>query len=161
MAPVAAAGGLDEDSGAHGGRGGLGAVSRRAFGHKPDCTDQVTAGPGFLDAVPIGEAVALYRLAPSTLRWWERQGVVAPTARRGGRRVRHSRPGGWRRTMRAETERLDERVERLTAARVDEATRLGLAGRDGVPGIRAVIAASGLKNLLLLAESGAEQRAAM
>ncbi|RSN72075.1 MerR family transcriptional regulator [Actinomadura sp. WAC 06369] len=100
------------------------------------------------DAVPIGEAAALYRLAPSTLRWWDRQGVVAPTARHGGRRFYGEddlrrlglaylcRVVGmmpldaaavvasgtadldtWRRTMRAEIDRLDERVERLTAAR--------------------------------------------
>lgn len=37
-------------------------------------------------AVRIGEAAALYGLAPSTLRWWERQGVLAPPDRDGGQR---------------------------------------------------------------------------
>ncbi|MDT0443119.1 helix-turn-helix domain-containing protein [Streptomyces johnsoniae] len=36
--------------------------------------------------VTIGEAAALYGVAPSTLRWWERQGVLRPPARAGGRR---------------------------------------------------------------------------
>lgn len=38
-------------------------------------------------SVSIGEAAALYGLAPSTVRWWERQGVLAQPARDGGRRV--------------------------------------------------------------------------
>ncbi|WEV24722.1 MerR family transcriptional regulator [Streptomyces sp. 71268] len=37
-------------------------------------------------AVSIGDAAALYELAPSTVRWWERQGVLSPPARDGGRR---------------------------------------------------------------------------
>ncbi|MFE0177546.1 MerR family transcriptional regulator [Streptomyces sp. NPDC059002] len=37
-------------------------------------------------AVSIGEAAALYGLAPSTVRWWERQGVLDPPAREGGKR---------------------------------------------------------------------------
>ncbi|MFK0246876.1 MerR family transcriptional regulator [Amycolatopsis azurea] len=37
--------------------------------------------------VRIGEAAALYDLAPSTLRWWERQGVLAGPARSGHRRL--------------------------------------------------------------------------
>ncbi|MFE6778985.1 MerR family transcriptional regulator [Streptomyces sp. NPDC057702] len=37
-------------------------------------------------AVSIGQAAALYGLAPSTVRWWERQGVLTPPARNGGRR---------------------------------------------------------------------------
>ncbi|GAB2768454.1 helix-turn-helix domain-containing protein [Amycolatopsis magusensis] len=36
--------------------------------------------------VRIGEAAALYGLAPSTLRWWEEQGVLTPPARADGRR---------------------------------------------------------------------------
>jgi MerR family copper efflux transcriptional regulator len=36
--------------------------------------------------VRIGEAAALYGLAPSTLRWWETQGVIHPPARDGPRR---------------------------------------------------------------------------
>ncbi|MEI5097982.1 MerR family transcriptional regulator [Streptomyces sp. PmtG] len=38
-------------------------------------------------AVSIGEAAALYGLAPSTVRWWERQGVLNPPAREGGKRL--------------------------------------------------------------------------
>ncbi|MER0243735.1 MerR family transcriptional regulator [Streptomyces sp. HSW2009] len=38
-------------------------------------------------AVPIGRAAALYGIAPSTVRWWERQGVLTPPALRGGRRL--------------------------------------------------------------------------
>ncbi|MEU7580417.1 MerR family transcriptional regulator [Streptomyces sp. NPDC041068] len=38
-------------------------------------------------AVLIGEAAALYGLAPSTVRWWERQGVLNPPARAGGKRL--------------------------------------------------------------------------
>ncbi|WP_207222717.1 MerR family transcriptional regulator [Herbihabitans rhizosphaerae] len=37
--------------------------------------------------VRIGDAAALYGLAPSTLRWWERQGVFAAPRLRGGQRV--------------------------------------------------------------------------
>ncbi|WP_097232733.1 MerR family transcriptional regulator [Streptomyces zhaozhouensis] len=37
--------------------------------------------------VTIGQAAALYGLAPSTVRWWERQGLLNPPARRGGRRA--------------------------------------------------------------------------
>lgn len=37
-------------------------------------------------AVSIGEAAALYGLAPSTVRWWERQGVLNQPAREGGKR---------------------------------------------------------------------------
>jgi len=37
--------------------------------------------------VSIGEAAALYGLTPATLRWWERQKVVAQPARDGGRRI--------------------------------------------------------------------------
>ncbi|MFE0104688.1 MerR family transcriptional regulator [Streptomyces sp. NPDC059009] len=38
-------------------------------------------------AVSIGEAAALYGLAPSTVRWWEQQGVLEPPAREGGKRL--------------------------------------------------------------------------
>src|ERR1051325_8355665 len=38
-------------------------------------------------SVRIGEAAALYGLTPSTLRWWEKQGVLEPPARDGGRRL--------------------------------------------------------------------------
>ncbi|MET8683158.1 MerR family transcriptional regulator [Streptomyces sp. NPDC004732] len=38
-------------------------------------------------AVLIGEAAALYGLAPSTVRWWEQQGVLNPPARHGGKRL--------------------------------------------------------------------------
>ncbi|MGW1279271.1 helix-turn-helix domain-containing protein [Streptomyces tsukubensis] len=37
--------------------------------------------------VSIGEAAALFGLAPSTVRWWERQGVLDPPARIGGKRL--------------------------------------------------------------------------
>ncbi|WP_218027882.1 MerR family transcriptional regulator [Streptomyces marincola] len=37
--------------------------------------------------VGIGEAAALYDIAPSTLRWWERQGVLPPPERVRGRRA--------------------------------------------------------------------------
>ncbi|MFI1678453.1 MerR family transcriptional regulator [Streptomyces sp. NPDC020607] len=37
--------------------------------------------------VLIGEAAALYGLAPSTVRWWEREGVLDPPAREGGKRL--------------------------------------------------------------------------
>ncbi|MBN9741363.1 MerR family transcriptional regulator [Amycolatopsis sp. A1MSW2902] len=37
-------------------------------------------------SVPIGAVAALYDLAPSTLRWWERQGVMAPPGRATARR---------------------------------------------------------------------------
>ncbi|MCF3119209.1 MerR family transcriptional regulator [Streptomyces arenae] len=35
----------------------------------------------------IGDAAALYGLAPSTVRWWERQGVLNRPARDGGKRL--------------------------------------------------------------------------
>ncbi|MFI0482532.1 MerR family transcriptional regulator [Actinomadura sp. 9N215] len=38
-------------------------------------------------AVTIGEAAALYGLTPSTLRWWEGQGLLDPPARAGGKRL--------------------------------------------------------------------------
>ncbi|CPT41725.1 Putative transcriptional regulator%2C MerR family [Mycobacteroides abscessus] len=37
--------------------------------------------------VNIGEAAALYDLAPSTLRWWEKQGVLSSPAQHSGRRT--------------------------------------------------------------------------
>ncbi|MGV9313932.1 helix-turn-helix domain-containing protein [Streptomyces sp. NPDC003691] len=37
--------------------------------------------------VSIGEAAALYGLAPSTVRWWEDRGVLDPPARAGGKRL--------------------------------------------------------------------------
>jgi len=37
--------------------------------------------------VSIGDAAALYWLAPSTLRWWERQGVLPLPDRVDGRRI--------------------------------------------------------------------------
>ncbi|MEU6126573.1 MerR family DNA-binding transcriptional regulator [Streptomyces sp. NPDC047123] len=39
------------------------------------------------DAVLIGDAAALYGLAPSALRWWERQGLLGPPDRVGGKRL--------------------------------------------------------------------------
>ncbi|WUI01813.1 MerR family transcriptional regulator [Spirillospora sp. NBC_00431] len=38
-------------------------------------------------AVTIGEAAALYGLTPSTLRWWEGQGLLDPPARAGNKRL--------------------------------------------------------------------------
>ncbi|WP_394814032.1 MerR family transcriptional regulator [Streptomyces litchfieldiae] len=35
----------------------------------------------------IGEVSALFGLAPSTLRWWERQGLISPRRTEGSRRV--------------------------------------------------------------------------
>ncbi len=46
----------------------------------------MSTGPVTKSAVSIGEAAALYELAPSTVRWWERRGVLTPPARDGGRR---------------------------------------------------------------------------
>jgi DNA-binding transcriptional MerR regulator len=37
--------------------------------------------------VRIGDAAALYGVTPSTLRWWERAGVLEPPGRIGGKRV--------------------------------------------------------------------------
>ncbi|MER5298661.1 MerR family transcriptional regulator [Streptomyces lasiicapitis] len=37
--------------------------------------------------VLIGEAAALYGLAPSAVRWWEQQGLLGPPAREGGKRL--------------------------------------------------------------------------
>ena len=37
--------------------------------------------------VQIGEAAALYGLAPSALRWWEKQGVLPEPDQNGGRRT--------------------------------------------------------------------------
>ncbi|SHF84472.1 helix-turn-helix domain-containing protein [Streptoalloteichus hindustanus] len=42
-------------------------------------------------AVHIGAAAALYDLTPSTLRWWERQGVLDPPGRDGHRRLYRER----------------------------------------------------------------------
>ncbi|GAA0935768.1 MerR family transcriptional regulator [Nonomuraea longicatena] len=39
------------------------------------------------DGVSIGQAAALYGLPPSTLRWWEAQGVLPEPPRVNGRRV--------------------------------------------------------------------------
>ncbi|GAA5039027.1 MerR family transcriptional regulator [Thermocatellispora tengchongensis] len=96
----------------------------------------------------IGEAAALYDLAPSTLRWWERQGVLTPSDRNGAQRLYREddlrrlglaylcRVVGmmplegtavvtsgrtdvatWRNTIREEIARLEERIERASAAR--------------------------------------------
>nr|WP_198151810.1 MerR family transcriptional regulator [Kibdelosporangium sp. MJ126-NF4]CEL19865.1 putative transcriptional regulator, MerR family [Kibdelosporangium sp. MJ126-NF4]CTQ97089.1 putative transcriptional regulator, MerR family [Kibdelosporangium sp. MJ126-NF4] len=39
-----------------------------------------------VEGVRISEAAALYGLSPSTLRWWEEQGVLGPLTRVDGRR---------------------------------------------------------------------------
>ncbi|QIS09650.1 MerR family transcriptional regulator [Nocardia arthritidis] len=38
-------------------------------------------------SMTIGEVSELLGVAPSTLRWWERQGLIAPAQRRSGRRL--------------------------------------------------------------------------
>ncbi|HEX2285387.1 MAG TPA: MerR family transcriptional regulator, partial [Mycobacterium sp.] len=38
------------------------------------------------DTVQIGQAAALYGLAPSTVRWWEKQGVLPPSRQTAGKR---------------------------------------------------------------------------
>ncbi|WP_198351731.1 MerR family transcriptional regulator [Streptomyces typhae] len=38
-------------------------------------------------SVLIGDAAALFGLAPSTVRWWESRGVLVPPARDGGKRL--------------------------------------------------------------------------
>lgn len=40
----------------------------------------------FMSTVSIGQAAKLFRLAPSTLRWWERQGVFGADRSSAGRR---------------------------------------------------------------------------
>lgn len=42
---------------------------------------------GHAARVQIGEAAALYGLAPSALRWWEKQGVLPEPGQTGGRRT--------------------------------------------------------------------------
>ncbi|GAA1600099.1 hypothetical protein GCM10009804_65980 [Kribbella hippodromi] len=39
-----------------------------------------------MSTVPIGPAAALYEVAPSTLRWWEREGVLGTDRGADGRR---------------------------------------------------------------------------
>lgn len=39
--------------------------------------------------VLIGEAAALFDLAPSTVRWWEKEGVLPPSRQAGGKRRYH------------------------------------------------------------------------
>jgi MerR family transcriptional regulator, copper efflux regulator len=38
------------------------------------------------DTVQIGQAAALFGLAPSTVRWWEKQGVLPPSRQAAGKR---------------------------------------------------------------------------
>ena len=38
------------------------------------------------DTVQIGHAAALFKLAPSTVRWWEKQGVLPPSRQAAGKR---------------------------------------------------------------------------
>ncbi|MET9966657.1 MerR family transcriptional regulator [Streptomyces sp. NPDC006356] len=40
-----------------------------------------------IEAFTIGEAAALFGLAPSTLRWWEKQGLVKPKRQGAARRL--------------------------------------------------------------------------
>lgn len=96
--------------------------------------------------VPIGQAAARYDLAPSTLRWWETQGVLPEPPRVNGRRVytetdlrriglaylccvtaampldqacvvtTASRNADWTSTVRRHAEVLEERIARLRGA---------------------------------------------
>jgi MerR family transcriptional regulator, copper efflux regulator len=38
------------------------------------------------NTVQIGQAAALFELAPSTVRWWEKQGVLPPSQQAAGKR---------------------------------------------------------------------------
>jgi MerR family copper efflux transcriptional regulator len=99
------------------------------------------------ELVTIGEAAARYGLATSTLRWWERQGLLEPAERRGGQRrygpaelrriglIHLARNTGlmsldqigallvgapgkhWHETVRDRIRDLDQQVERLITAR--------------------------------------------
>jgi MerR family copper efflux transcriptional regulator len=99
------------------------------------------------ELVAIGEAAARYGLATSTLRWWERQGLLEPAERRGGQRhygaaelrriglihlarntglmsldqigaLLAGEPGRhWHETVRDRIRDLDHQVERLITAR--------------------------------------------
>jgi MerR family copper efflux transcriptional regulator len=99
------------------------------------------------ELVTIGEAAARYGLATSTLRWWERQGLLEPAERLGGQRrygpaelrriglIHLARNTGlmsldqigtllagapgkhWHETVRDRIRDLDQQVERLATAR--------------------------------------------
>ncbi|MHA6628761.1 MerR family DNA-binding transcriptional regulator [Pseudonocardia sichuanensis] len=96
--------------------------------------------------ISIGQAAALFGLAPSTLRWWESQGVLPEPPRANGRRVytetelrriglaylccvtgamplekaavvtSASRNGHWQSTVRRHAELLEEKIEELQSA---------------------------------------------
>lgn len=100
-----------------------------------------------LQGVSIGRAAALYGLAPSTLRWWEQEGLLPEPPRVGGQRVydevalrriglaylccvtgamplaeaapvTSGRHGGaWRESVSRHVERLDAELRRLQGAR--------------------------------------------
>lgn len=97
--------------------------------------------------VSIGQAAALYGLAPSTVRWWESQGVLPEPPRVNGRRVYTetelrriglaylccvtgampldqasvvtSGTGNrdWQRSVRRQAEAIEEKIQRLVSAR--------------------------------------------
>ncbi|WP_086821609.1 MerR family transcriptional regulator [Allokutzneria sp. NRRL B-24872] len=97
--------------------------------------------------VSIGRAAALYGLAPSTLRWWESQGVLPEPPRVNGRRVytetelrrvglaylccvigdmplgqasvatTGSRTSRWQSTVLGHAERIEEMIKQLQSAR--------------------------------------------
>ncbi|WP_017596078.1 helix-turn-helix domain-containing protein [Nocardiopsis potens] len=97
--------------------------------------------------VSIGQAAALYGVAPSTLRWWESQRVLPEPPRAGGRRVyteaelrrvglaylcrvtgampleqasvvtSGSRNAHWQRTVKRHAEVLEEKIRELRSAR--------------------------------------------
>ncbi|MEU5980056.1 MerR family transcriptional regulator [Streptomyces sp. NPDC047315] len=100
-----------------------------------------------LRGVSIGQAAALYDLAPSALRWWESQRVLPAPPRVRGRRVytetelrriglaylccvtgampldeasvvtSGSRDGDWQETVRRHARVIEEKIERLQGAR--------------------------------------------
>ncbi|MFI6291601.1 MerR family transcriptional regulator [Nonomuraea sp. NPDC050790] len=99
-----------------------------------------------MNGLSIGQAAALYDLAPSTLRWWESQGVLPEPPRVNGRRVytetelrriglaylcsvvgampldqaavvtSGGRDRDWHATVRGQAALIEERIERLRAA---------------------------------------------
>jgi MerR family copper efflux transcriptional regulator len=96
--------------------------------------------------ISIGQAAALYDVAPSTVRWWERQGVIPAPPRAGGRRAyteedlrrlglaylccvtadipldraatitAGSGNNAWQGVIRDQVVRIDEQIERLRAS---------------------------------------------
>jgi MerR family copper efflux transcriptional regulator len=63
--------------------------------------------------VTIGEAAAHFGLAPSTLRWWEQQGLLVPTELFAG----HATTQHWHDTFRDRIREIDRQIEQLATAR--------------------------------------------